>query len=126
MKIRKNNISYNREEEYAIFLELFLSFLVKDMIESRFQSALIKELKSRFEGCIIMKNDSSYIQGIPDILMLYENKWAALECKKDAKAKHQPNQDYYVNKMNNMSYANFICPENKKEILDEIERLFKG
>lgn len=73
-----------------------------------------------------MKNDSSYIQGIPDLLILYQDKWASLECKKDAGAKHQPNQDYYVNKMNNMSYANFICPENKKEILDEIERFFKG
>ena len=92
------------------------------MLESNFQSKLIKEIKERFPGSIVMKNDSSYIQGIPDLTILYGSKWAALEVKKDNKASHQPNQDYYVNKMDNMSYAKFICPENKKEILDELER----
>ncbi len=91
------------------------------MKENAFQQNLIKEIKERFPGSIVMKNDSSYIQGIPDLTILYGSKWAALEVKKDNKASHQPNQDYYVNKMDNMSYAKFICPENKKEILDELE-----
>lgn len=94
------------------------------MLESKFQSGLIKDLKVRFPGCIVMKNDASYIQGIPDLLVLFENKWAALECKKSEKAKHQPNQDYYVDKMSKMSYARYICPENKKEVLDDLERAF--
>lgn len=92
------------------------------MKENAFQQNLIKEIKERFPGSIVIKNDSSYIQGIPDLTILYGSKWAALEVKKDNKASHQPNQDYYVNKMDNMSYAKFICPENKKEILDELER----
>lgn len=96
------------------------------MLESRFQSGLIKELKEKFPGCIILKNDADYKQGIPDLLVLYENKWAALECKKSANAKHQPNQDYYVGKMNEMSFASFICPENKKEVLHELELAFKS
>ena len=94
------------------------------MVESRFQSGLIKELKERFDGCIVLKNDASYKQGIPDLLVLYRDKWAALECKRTANAKHQPNQDYYVERMNTMSYASYICPENKKEVLNDLERTF--
>lgn len=95
------------------------------MKENKFQAGLIKELKERFPGCMVMKNDSSYIQGIPDLLILYEDKWAALECKRTINSKRQPNQEYYVEQMNRMSYANFICPENKEEILDGIQRTFE-
>lgn len=96
------------------------------MLESAFQASLIKELKSRFPGCIVIKNDANYIQGIPDLLVLYNNKWAALECKKNYSAHHQPNQDYYVERMNNMSYASYIYPENRKEVLNELERSFRS
>lgn len=96
------------------------------MLESKFQAKLIKELKDIFEGCIVMKNDSSYIQGIPDLLVLYKNKWASLECKKNANAKKRPNQEYYVDRMNEMSYSRFICPENKDEVIKELKDIFKG
>lgn len=96
------------------------------MLESKFQAKLIKELKDIFEGCIVMKNDSSYIQGIPDLLVLYKNKWASLECKKNANAKKRPNQEYYVDRMNEMSYSRFICPENKDEVINELKDIFKG
>ena len=101
------------------------------MRENSFQSGLIKELKARFNGCIVMKNDAGYIHGIPDLLVLYEDKWAALECKRDIKAVEkskdtQPSQHYYVDRMNEMSYASYICPENKKEVLDELELTFKS
>ena len=96
------------------------------MKENDFQSNLIKEIKDRFEGCMVLKNDSSYIQGIPDLLILHNNKWAALECKKSAKSHHQPNQDFYISKMNDMSYAAFISPENKEEVLDAIQRTFES
>ena len=95
------------------------------MLESKFQSELIKELKSIFPGCIVMKNDSSYIQGIPDFLFLYSDKWATLECKKTLNSSHQPNQDYYVGLMNDMSFSRFICPENKEEVLNALAKLFK-
>ena len=81
-------------------------------LERDFQAKLIKELKMIFKGCIIMKNDSSYIQGIPDLIILFEDKWAALEVKKSATASHRPNQEYYVNLMDKMSFAAFIYPEN--------------
>lgn len=90
--------------------------------ESKFQKELIDKIEERLPDCIIMKNDPNYIQGIPDLLILNGNKWASLECKKSEGASHQPNQDYYISKMNEMSYASFVYPENEEEVLDEIQR----
>lgn len=96
------------------------------MLENKFQANLIKKLKQQYPGCIVMKNDAAYIQGIPDLLVLYKDKWASLECKKSAKARHQPNQDYYVDQMNNMSFSRFIFPENEEEVLDELKHRFEN
>lgn len=93
-------------------------------LERDFQSGLIKELKALLPGCIITKLDSNYIQGIPDLLILFKNKWATLECKKSARAKKRPNQDYYVKLMNEMSFSRFISPENKEEVFHEMEQTF--
>lgn len=92
--------------------------------ESEFQADLIKEIKELFPGCIVLKNDPNYIQGIPDLSIFYKNKWATLECKKSLKATKRPNQEYYVNQMNAMSFSRFICPENKEEVLNELQRSF--
>lgn len=94
------------------------------MLESKFQANLIKKLKKLYPGCIVMKNDSSYIQGVPDLLVLYKNKWASLECKKNANARHQPNQDYYVDQMDQMSFSRFIYPENEDKVLEELRHRF--
>ena len=94
------------------------------MLENKFQANLIKEIKQMFPGCIVMKNDASYIQGIPDLLVLYRDKWASLECKKSASASKRPNQEYYVGLMNEMSFSRFISPENKDEILNELHLYF--
>lgn len=93
-------------------------------LERDFQAKLIKELKNIFKGCIILKNDPSYIQGIPDLIILFEDKWAALEVKKSRTASHRPNQEYYVDLMDGMSFASFIYPENKEEILYELQQSF--
>lgn len=90
------------------------------MRESKFQSNLKKELKEMFPGCIITKLDSGDIQGIPDLLILYKDKWATLENKRNSKATKRPNQDYYVNLMDGMSFSRFIYPENKDEVLDDL------
>ena len=95
-------------------------------LERDFQSKLIKEIKEKFPGCLIMKNDSGYIQGIPDLTVLYGDKWAALEVKRTATASHRPNQEYYVGLMDEMSFARFICPENKQEVLHEMEHAFRA
>ena len=94
------------------------------MKESKFQANLKKELKQMFPGCIVTKLDSGDIQGIPDLLVLYKDKWATLENKRSKTASKRPNQDYYVNKMNKMSFSRFIYPENKEEVLNELRKTF--
>lgn len=94
------------------------------MRESKFQADLKKELKKMFPGCIVTKMDSGDIQGIPDLLVLYKDKWATLENKRSANASHRPNQEYYVDKMNDMSFSRFIYPENKEEVLNELRKTF--
>ena len=94
------------------------------MSESRFQRKLIKELEELFPDCVITKLDPVNYQGLPDLLILYKDKWAALECKRSENATRQPNQEYYIQKMDEMSFASFIYPENKKEVLDGLQRAF--
>ena len=93
-------------------------------LESGFQDRLINKLKDLFPGCMVFKMDQ--IQGIPDLLVLYKNKWASLECKRSAGAKRQPNQEYYVGKMNEMSFSRFVSPENKEEVLYELQQIFES
>lgn len=95
-------------------------------LESRFQADLVKELKELYPGCVILKNDPNYIQGFPDLTILYKDRWAALETKRSESEHHQPNQDYYVEKLSNMSYSSFIFPENKEKVLNELEQTFKS
>ena len=96
------------------------------MLESKFQADLIKDIKNMFPGCVVMKNDSSYIQGIPDLLVLYNDRWASLECKKSEGARKQPNQEYYVEKLDSMSFSRFIFPDNKEEVLRELQSAFQA
>ena len=93
-------------------------------LEREFPKNLIKKIKKALPGCYVLKNDPNYIQGIPDLTILYKGKWATLEDKRSATAKHRPNQDYYVNDMNNMSFSSFIFPENEKEVMDELIKHF--
>lgn len=96
------------------------------MLESKFQKELIKELHDMFPGCVVLKNDPNYIQGMPDLTVLYGDKWCTLEVKRSSDAAHQPNQDYYVDMMNRMSYSAFISPETKEDVLREVERTFRS
>jgi hypothetical protein len=96
------------------------------MLERQFQASLIKELNSMFPECIIVKNDATYIQGIPDLTVFYKDKWASLECKKSEREHKQPNQEYYVRLMDTMSFSRFIFPENKESVLNELREYFQG
>ena len=92
--------------------------------ESQFQGKLIKRLKTMFPGCIVLKNDASYIQGFPDLTVLWKDKWALLECKRESEAHKQPNQQYYIDKGKAMSFAAFICPENEEDVLHDLQQAF--
>lgn len=96
------------------------------MTEPEYQAKLKKKIKELLPGCIVQKEDSREIQGIPDLLILYNNKWASLEVKIGEDAEHQPNQDYYVDKMDGMSFSRFIFPENEEQVLNELLLFFGG
>lgn len=93
--------------------------------ESQFQARLIYKLKELFPGCIVLKNDANYIQGFPDLTILYKNhRWALLECKRQSDSRKQPNQEYFIQKGNEMAFARFICPENEEEVLHDLQQAF--
>lgn len=92
-------------------------------LEKEFQANLIKELKEMFPNAIIFKNENT--QGIPDLTILEGNKWALLECKRSENSSHRPNQDYYVEKADKMSFSRFIYPENKEEVLNGLQQALR-
>lgn len=87
-------------------------------LESGFQDRVIREIKEALPGCMVFKMDQH--QGIPDLLVLHRDRWASLECKRERNAKRQPNQEYYVGKMDDMSFSRFIYPENREEVLNDL------
>lgn len=94
------------------------------MNERAYQATLVSRIRERFPGCTVLKNDASFNQGIPDILILFENMWAMLEVKTSDTSKKQPNQDYYIKKFDGMSFASFINPNNEEEVLNALQSTF--
>lgn len=95
------------------------------ILENKFQSQLIKDIKKEFKGCTVLKNDPNYIQGIPDLVVFYGDKYAFLEVKKQKDASHRPNQDYYIKKFHEQgAYSSFVYPENKEDVIDGMARSF--
>lgn len=95
------------------------------MKERDYQAALIKKLKKLFPGCMVLKNDEQYIQGIPDLTIFYKDRWAMLEVKIDSRASIRPNQEYYVAQANGMSFAAFINPENEEEVIRDLQQALR-
>lgn len=93
-------------------------------MESRYQNAVIKKLRKMFPGCYILKNDPTYIQGIPDLIVLWQDRWAMLEVKASVRAPHQPNQEWYITQLDKLSFAAFIYPENEEAVLNELHSAF--
>lgn len=93
-------------------------------LERDFQADLIVRLEAMFPGCFVLKLDTRYQQGIPDLLILYFDRWAVLECKKGPRAKRQPNQPWYIETMNQMSFAAFISPDNEEDVLHALQQTF--
>lgn len=95
------------------------------MTESRFQAQLIKRLIDLFPGCVVMKNDANHQQGIPDLTVLYRDRWAMLEVKASPTAPYQPNQQHFVQQLDEMSFAAVIHPENEEEVLGALQQAFE-
>jgi hypothetical protein len=94
------------------------------MVESIYQRSLIKTLERMFDDCLVLKNDSSYRQGVPDLIVLYGPYWAMLEVKASRSSRFRPNQEYYIEMLNEMSFAASIYPENEDEVLDALQQAF--
>lgn len=92
------------------------------MKEGKFQTWFIKQLRDIFPGCLVFKTSPNYLQGCPDLFMIWEDRWAAFEVKRSESEALRPNQDYYISKMNSMSYAEIVYPENAEEVLDAVQR----
>ena len=94
------------------------------MLESEFVTLLKEELRMRFRDCFIIKLDANQVQGIPDLLVLWRSQWAILETKSGRRSVHQPNQEYYIDKFDTMSFAAFVNQLNYQDVLDDMERAF--
>ena len=109
---------------FLFFLERGLIYL--GVTENKYQAKLIKRIRNNYPDAIVLKTDSSYMQGVPDLLILLNGQWAALEVKKDPRAPYQPNQEYWIDTMNHMSFASEINPTNEEKVLYELERFFES
>lgn len=96
------------------------------MLEGKYKTKLSKRIEQRLPGAVILKQDPNLLQGISDLLILWEFVWAALEVKAYRGAPDRPNQGYYVDLLNELSYAAVIYPENEEEILDELESALRA
>lgn len=97
------------------------------VLERDFQPKLIKRIRAMFPGCMVLKNDTDYLQGIPDLTILYGNRWAILEVKKKRPTKEsdwEPNQEWYIELLDRMSFSACVYPENMEEVLDDLQRAF--
>lgn len=94
------------------------------MTEAQYQKQVLARVKEIFPGCVLMKNDSSYLQGVPDWTLLWGSCWAMLEIKRSSSARRQPNQQHYITQLHSMSFAAFLCPENEEIVLNELQEAF--
>lgn len=88
--------------------------------ESSFQRKLVAELSNLFPGALIYKNEG--IQGFPDLTVLWNRHWALLECKREEDSSKRTNQPYYIERANQMSFGRFVYPENKQEVIHELQQ----
>lgn len=96
------------------------------MRESGYQTKITKRLEREFPGCVVIRNDPNYIQGIPDLLILYGSRWAMLEIKMSTTSPIRPNQRHYVESFGLMSYSAFIYPENEEKVVDDLRVFLVG
>lgn len=95
------------------------------MLESNHRRYIENKLSSFLPGCLVLKTDPTHLQGIPDFIFLYRNRWGALELKVSSKSRRQPNQEYYVDLLDKMSFAAFISPETEEEVFRDIQQTFR-
>lgn len=114
-----------KKDTFSFIFAVKWGVLRMSKLESEFQRKFIKKVKETFPGCVVLKNDPNYIQGFPDLTIFNGDKWAVLEVKREEKAGRRPNQEYYVDILNTMSYSNFVYPENEELVMSDLKDLFQ-
>lgn len=98
--------------------------MTRSKLESQFSTELKKDIEDRFPGCYVLKQDPNMRQGIPDLLVLYEDKWAAIETKREPNSSKRVNQEWHVERMDAMSFARFANQRNREEVLHDLQEAF--
>lgn len=93
--------------------------------ERDFRVKLIKDIYNIFPECVILRNDPNFLQGVPDLTVLYKNRWGMLETKKEKMSSRRPNQEYYIDLFDTMSFARFVSYENKEQVLYELQQALR-
>lgn len=97
-----------------------------NMIEGTYRSKLIKKLKVHFPGLIVLHNNPNQIKGIPDLTLLYHNRYAMLETKMAPNSSKRPNQDTWISYFERQgAFSAFVNASNEKEIINELRRYFE-
>jgi hypothetical protein len=120
------SVKFTQYNEGSEITEDFFAKEALNVREGQYQAKVIKRLEKLFPGCTVLKADAGYQQGFPDLILLWNKFWAALEVKTSPSASVQPNQDYYINKLNEMSFAAYIYPESEEEVLNALQQAFES
>lgn len=100
---------------------------------------LEKDLQNRLLNWIRLKFDSKKIfimkitpipgipQGCPDIIILYDGGFVAIEMKRSSKASFRPNQKYYLEMLNTFQNGeSIVCyPENFNEVKNLLKNILR-
>lgn len=96
--------------------------MARETGKSGYKVKLKKKLYEIFPDCMIQDQDPNTTHtGIPDLLIIWGDRWAMLEVKAARNSAKQPLQDHYIEFYNQMSFASFIYPENESEVLHALQ-----
>lgn len=95
------------------------------MLESEYKRQLVSKIEDMLPGSVVLRNDANLRQGIPDLLVLYMDRWAMLEVKRSEREPYRPNQEYYLEKLGKMSFSSVIHPQNEEAVLHALQRQFQ-
>lgn len=99
--------------------------------EREYQPGLIKRIENLFKvkfqvEVYVRKIDIQ--QGWPDLLILAPGFWALLEVKKEEPTSaddFEPNQEWWIEEFDSMSFSACIYPENEQEVLHALKEAFR-
>lgn len=88
--------------------------------EIPFERKFCKKLRDLHPDVYVMKNDASLVQGFPDRVIYFHDKYAILEFKRSANASRRPNQDWYINNFAQYTYSSYVYPENAEQVFNDL------